>query len=173
MKNTELINQLSQAINVNKTLIIIKLKVAGYDFKKSVGEQDGEVDEKIAEMLLNSLIPTDEEEETTEREVVEEIKEEIQPIEQQEDKRYTQLLTLFNSKKTPPSKIKDRAQLVEKVLDILIPKSNSDSRKGRVLKDKHKRAKVSQLIGDSTSRDQLSQDLIKYIDDCKMKASKR
>jgi len=50
MSPNELINQLSQAINVNKTLTIMRLQKAGFDFNKSVGEQDNQVDEKVSEM---------------------------------------------------------------------------------------------------------------------------
>ncbi|WP_295676173.1 hypothetical protein [uncultured Empedobacter sp.] len=192
MSTQELITQLSTISNVNKTLMIIELQQAGYDFTKSVGEQDNQVDEKVAEMLLNSLIPTTEEQEETEpqqeeviepqqeEEVVEEVKVSLNIIEpvssssnNKEDKRYTQLNDLFNQKKVSPAKRKDRAQLVEQVLDLLIPTSNSSNRKGRILRDKHKRSKVSQLIADSVSKEQLSSDLIDYIDEVKMRASKR
>ncbi|WP_312922193.1 hypothetical protein [Empedobacter brevis] len=60
--NNEL-QQLATIMEKNLTATIIELHNIGFDFNKSVGEQDGEVDEKVSQMLLNSLIPTDEEEE--------------------------------------------------------------------------------------------------------------
>lgn len=186
MKNKELINQLSCLTNQNKTTTIITLLNSGYNFNKLVGEQDNQVDEKLSEMLLNSLVtnvPTTKEEpqqpivQETKQEVVKVNLQLIEPVlpqnDEQEDKRYTQLNDLFNQKKVAPNKRKDRVQLVEQVLDLLIPTPNSSSRKGRVLKDKHKRSKVSQLIANSVSKEQLSTDLLVYIDDCVMRASKR
>lgn len=188
MNTNELINQLSQVSGTNKTSTILMLLDGGYNFTKSVNEQSQEVDEKIAEMMLSSLmtnVPATIQEEQPQQPIVQETKQEVvkvslnviepvsTPNDEQEDKRYTQLNDLFNQMKVSPAKRKDRAQLVEQVLDLLIPTSNSSNRKGRILKDKHKRAKVSQLIGDSTTKEQLSRDLVAYIDDCVAKASKR
>lgn len=89
------------------------------------------------------------------------------------DDRELQLLTLFGAKRIQPSKRKDKVQLVESVFDILIPRSTKSSRKGRIQRDDHKRSHVTQLINNSNDKEQLTRDLITWIDDFAIKASKR
>lgn len=176
MKNSEFISQLATLSNMNKTQTILTLFGAGYDFQKELNEQVVEVDEKVSQMLLKTLVtPVNQVIEVD----VEVIQDETQAPHQEEpqveviiDERELQLMELFNAKRTQPAKIKDKPQLVELILNILIPRSCKNTLKGRIQKDVHKRKYITQLINNSNSKEQLSTDLINWIDEFKHKASK-
>ncbi|WP_295676170.1 hypothetical protein [uncultured Empedobacter sp.] len=75
--NNEL-QTIATIMNKNLTTTILTLHNLGFDFNKSVGEQDGEVDEKVSQMMLSSLI-INEQEEITQQTVEETIEEEPEP----------------------------------------------------------------------------------------------
>lgn len=176
MKNSDLISQLVKMTNMNKTQTILSLFGAGYDFQKELNEQDIEIDEKVSQMLLQTLVTPviSEVEEVSEIiQVKEETTQEPHQDEPRVDERELQLLTLFGTSKTQPSKIKNKPQLVESILSILIPRSCKNTLKGRIQRDVHKRKYVTQLINNSNDKEQLSRDLILWIDDFALRANKR
>ncbi|MDM1542344.1 hypothetical protein [Empedobacter sp. 189-2] len=200
--NDELLICTSKVLNINKTTAILRLIGAGWDFDKDSDNQSFEVDEKVSQMLLKRLtsgvtgVPTGvnieepvEEtieviEETSSSDInIEEITQEsIEPVETsssndiniEEDSRYTQLLSLFKTSKTLPAKRRNKDKLVEDILDVIIPApAGKKTNKGSVLKDKHKRKAVLDLIDVSTNIEVLASDLVSYIEEFKLKVKKR
>lgn len=175
---TNMLQTIATITKSNTTSIIIELHTIGYNFTKSVDEQTTEVDEKVAEMLLNSLITaTQQQEETKPQQPIEEIQVEVveQPNEEvvEEDKHYTQLLSLFNIHKVQPNKVKDKLKLRDEILDILIPKAKAGEIKGRMQRGKQKLEEVAQMIANSSDSEQLATDLVTWLDGYVAKREKR
>lgn len=203
MNNTEFVDMLSDTLSSSKVMALFVLKDAGYDFNKQVENQDKEIDEKLSQMILNKLtcnvtapvnaVVEEEVEEVPQHELpqqnitddIEHIQVETQQAEEniinnepyqeipQLNNRETQLMELFGACKTPPAKQKDKVQLVEEILNILIPKSSKGQFKGRIQKDKYKRDHVSLLINESINNEQLAHDLVIWIDEFQVKVNKR
>lgn len=197
--NDELLTHTSRILNTNKTTSLMTLVVAGWDFNKDSDNQTSEVDEKVSQMLLQRVtsgvvgvpagVIVEENIEVVEDETIQEVvtsssdifNEEIinnkvtlsSEITQEEDSRYSHLMKLFSASKTIPAKRRNKDKLVEDILNIIIPVSPAGKIAGRVIKTPTKRKEVLELIDASVNVEVLASDLIRYIDDFKIKAKKR
>jgi len=101
--NNEL-QTIATIMNKNLTTTILTLHNLGFDFTKSVGEQDGEVDEKLSQMLFNSLIATPNAQEAIQQEEITQ-----QPIEKDEK--------FFEYKRKYDEKMEDEMKRVIKEIE--------------------------------------------------------